>query len=40
MMRIFLDTNILLDLALQREHATDAERLIQLGDESAFTSTS
>lgn len=37
MMRIFLDTNILLDLALQREHVVDAENLIQLGDEGKVT---
>ena len=31
MKRIFLDTNILLDFALGREHADDAEKILALG---------
>lgn len=31
MKRIFLDTNILLDFALEREHADDAEKILALG---------
>ena len=31
MMRVFLDTNILLDFGLGREHADDAEKILALG---------
>lgn len=31
MRRVFLDTNILLDFALGREHADDAEKVLALG---------
>jgi len=31
MKRVFLDTNIMLDYALGREHADDAEQLLQRG---------
>lgn len=31
MRRVFLDTNILLDFALGREHADDAEKILALG---------
>ena len=31
MRRVFLDTNILLDLALEREHAEEAEKILALG---------
>jgi predicted nucleic acid-binding protein len=34
MKRVFLDTNILLDAALRREHCEDADSLLQLGDDS------
>ncbi|MBQ3657568.1 MAG: PIN domain-containing protein [Bacteroidales bacterium] len=33
MKRVFLDTNILLDAALRREHCEDADNLLQLGDD-------
>ena len=33
MRRVFLDTNILLDVALQREHHDEAEEIIQRGDD-------
>ena len=31
MRRVFLDTNILLDFALEREHAEEAEKILALG---------
>jgi predicted nucleic acid-binding protein len=31
MRRVFLDTNILLDFALEREHADEAEKILALG---------
>ena len=31
MKRVFLDTNILLDFAIGREHADEAEKILALG---------
>ena len=31
MRRVFLDTNVLLDFALEREHAEEAEKILALG---------
>jgi predicted nucleic acid-binding protein len=31
MKRVFLDTNVLLDFALEREHAEEAEKILALG---------
>ncbi len=39
MMRVFIDTNILIDYALGREHGEDAEQLLQYGKNGAFALT-
>ena len=38
-MRVFIDTNILIDYALGREHGEDAEQLLQYGKNGAFALT-